>query len=391
MKTNPALSFKLKSYSLLIGSFFLGAKASDAQIIYTDVNPDDTLMNDQLLIVDFNGDGLAEYTVHDDTWTNSSDNAYSAFIDGDLNQALVAAHTYFYEGVLPQQLNDIIGPSNTFITIGQSSSFIKRLILSGQWGSYGPTIEFGHGYAAARFVLPDGSTHYGWIEMTAGHDGAYLVVHGYAYNTIADAPIAAGDTGSGSENCEIPTSLTALNITASSVKLKWEVAAPELSYKIRYKIAGSGAWTVIKSVNDHKTIHGLAADTKYVCQVKSVCDVEPFVASEWSEKQFFTTDILRLSEQPVEEMVLDQEGIPGAVYPNPFSSAATVSFFLKEASDVELEIIAISGSAVKIIATKNFPAGNNAISLDRGSLRAGVYLLQLKTSEGVMTKKIVME
>ena len=174
-----------------------------------------------------------------------------------------------------------------------------------------------------------------------------------------------------------------LNITSSKVKLQWDALSGSIGYKVRYKVAGISDWTNIQSTDNDKTLQELSPNTEYAWQVKSICDVLPIDPSDWSEKQFFTTDDLRLSETTVHETM--------EVYPNPVSQSATVSFFLTEGSSVRIELMDVNGRALKVIVDENFLAGSYAITFNRESLSAGIYFLQMKTNEGVMMKKMIME
>jgi len=79
------------------------------------------------------------------------------------------------------------------------------------------------------------------------------------------------------------------------------------------------------------------------------------------------------------------------VYPNPVVQFATVSFSLARMSPVKISIVDISGKLLKTIADQNFSEGSHQVKFSRQSLRAGVFFLQIKTNEGVMMKKIVIE
>jgi hypothetical protein len=125
--------------------------------------------------------------------------------------------------------------------------------------------------------------------------------------------------------------------------------------------------------------------------VKSFCEIKPVVSSEWSEKQFFTTDELRFSESTIYENVFQ-------VYPNPVSQSAVISFSIEEASSVMIELMDVNGKSLNVIVKKDFSAGSHELifsvrspSGNRESLPAGIYFLQLKTNEGMMMKKIALE
>ncbi|MBP9882066.1 MAG: T9SS type A sorting domain-containing protein [Chitinophagales bacterium] len=184
--------------------------------------------------------------------------------------------------------------------------------------------------------------------------------------------------------CTIHTTLATINISSTTATFKWLGISEALSYKLRYKTAGNSEWTFTKSINNYKTIQGLTPNTEYTWQVKSFCDIQPVVTSDWSEKQFFTTDELRLSEADVDEMNF-------SIYPNPLSSSATVSFFLTEESNVTIELMDVNRRSIRVIANKSFSAGTHEVTINRESLVAGIYFLQLKTNAGVMMKKMVIE
>ena len=75
--------------------------------------------------------------------------------------------------------------------------------------------------------------------------------------------------------------------------------------------------------------------------------------------------------------------------PNPFKDGTEISFFLPEASDVELTIFDISG---RILATFNdaFDKGLQTLQLEGKDFeQTGVFYYQLKTEFGMLTKKMV--
>ncbi|MBP9882069.1 MAG: T9SS type A sorting domain-containing protein [Chitinophagales bacterium] len=181
--------------------------------------------------------------------------------------------------------------------------------------------------------------------------------------------------------CSVPATFSTVNISATTAKFKWLGISDALSYKMRYKANGTSEWIIVKSIENHKTLNALTPATEYTWQVKSFCDIQPVVASEWSEKQFFTTKNLKLSNQAADETTFN-------FYPNPLASSATISFYLPENSEVTIELLDVNGRTVNVIVEKNFPSGNQEIAFDKGSLTAGIYFLNIKTSEGVWMKQL---
>jgi hypothetical protein len=153
---------------------------------------------------------------------------------------------------------------------------------------------------------------------------------------------------------------------------------------LRSKIVGTSEWTITKTLDNNKTLHALTPGTEYTWQVKAFCAIQPVVASDWSEKQFFTTDYLRLSDGTGYETMIE-------LYPNPVYQSATISFSLNESSPVVIELMDVNGKSLNVIVKKDFSAGSHELIFNRESLPAGIYFLQLKTNEGMMMKKIALE
>jgi hypothetical protein len=172
------------------------------------------------------------------------------------------------------------------------------------------------------------------------------------------------------------------NITSSSAKLNWNSIPDAIGYKVRYKVAGSSEWVNISSKDNDKTLHGLAASTEYAWQVKAICNVDPIISSGWSEKQFFSTDALRLGA--INETMFE-------VLPNPASQSATVSFFLSKQSLVAIEILDLNRRSVRVIASENFSEGSHEVVFNCESLNAGIYFLQLRANDAVLMKKLVIQ
>lgn len=90
---------------------------------------------------------------------------------------------------------DVPGPVDVVWDASEASLFVYAIPDVGEEG-YGGNFRHTDGYLGVSFDV-DGSTHYGWIEMS--HDSTRpdplnnsLMIHGWAWETEADTPIAAG-------------------------------------------------------------------------------------------------------------------------------------------------------------------------------------------------------
>lgn len=79
-----------------------------------------------------------------------------------------------------------------------------------------------------------------------------------------------------------------------------------------------------------------------------------------------------------------------AAYPNPFNAATVVSFYLTSESDVRLEVYDVLGRRVATLVNNLMSTGEHQVSWDAAGWASGVYFARLSTSEGMMTRKLVL-
>jgi beta-glucanase (GH16 family) len=84
-----------------------------------------------------------------------------------------------------------------------------------------------------------------------------------------------------------------------------------------------------------------------------------------------------------------------ANYPNPFNPHTTISFSLKEASEISLEIYNLYGQRIKVLSSGSFAAGDHSVNwngTDSGNrpVASGLYFYRLHTPHGVATKKCIL-
>jgi hypothetical protein len=86
------------------------------------------------------------------------------------------------------------------------------------------------------------------------------------------------------------------------------------------------------------------------------------------------------------------------VFPNPFSSSATISFSLEENSHTTIILFDLAGRKItcpdfigETLLNENLSEGDHQLTFNRESLAAGIYFLQVKMNGEVMTRKVVIE
>jgi hypothetical protein len=174
-------------------SVLAASQPAQAQIVYTPANQQ--LGPNQKLSIDFNHDGLADLIIRE------SPNQCCGLYSGNSVRALPHSGGGVKQGYgegFAQALSEgaKIGPGAFFLPKRAIIEQTYSIYYRGSWLSEGTSY-----YLGVRFPI-DGKMHYGWarLEVTWGID---VQLSGYAYETQADKPINAGQTGS-DENMNFP-------------------------------------------------------------------------------------------------------------------------------------------------------------------------------------------
>lgn len=77
-------------------------------------------------------------------------------------------------------------------------------------------------------------------------------------------------------------------------------------------------------------------------------------------------------------------------YPNPFNPNTTISFGLKEKSNVKITVLNTIGEEVAVILDEEKETGYHNVDFNATNLPSGVYFYQLKAGSFVQTKKMVL-
>jgi hypothetical protein len=184
------------------------------------------------------------------------------------------------------------------------------------------------------------------------------------------------------ENCAAPANLITTNISPLSAKLKWEAAAGADKYKVQYKADSAGAiWIskTVKATNTALTIAGLTPNTPYKWKVRSICGEEQ---SAYSATAYFSTALKMANTEESNRFI--------EVYPNPFSSQATLSFFIEEGGDVTIDAFDVTGRKVTLL-DAIVEAGEHEILLRREQTGEGVFLLRLITGDRTSVVQLMVQ
>jgi hypothetical protein len=77
-------------------------------------------------------------------------------------------------------------------------------------------------------------------------------------------------------------------------------------------------------------------------------------------------------------------------YPNPFNPSTKIQFQITESGLTHLKVFDLLGNEIYNLLNRELAAGEYEVEFDAGSLPSGVYFYQLKTTNNISTKKMVL-
>ncbi|MDB5282258.1 MAG: Peptidase family protein [Bacteroidota bacterium] len=157
---------------------------------------------------------------------------------------------------------------------GLSTSAITTTSAAFNWGAVSGATSYGIQYrktgtttwstgtaTAASFSVTGltAATSYEWQVKTVCSSGSSAFTASTTFTTAANIP------------CNVPTTLTSSNITASGAVLSWGAVSGATRYNVEYKLASSSVWTTVQSTTNSCTISGLSSCSSYQFAVQTIC------------------------------------------------------------------------------------------------------------------------
>jgi len=215
------LDSKINKYLTLAGGISVAATGANAQVVYTDINPDYLLSgNMSVYTLDLNNDSNPDFMLMTlDTLISSVSSTSSYTVTYNINvdaatinpaatsNAWIGSNGPYSSGPFSLSQGALIGSSGNFGS-NSSSSFgypiagnVQFSVIYNGVPAYNSTTQVGdfefdqEGILGLRFNI-NNNIHYGWarVEYTSG---GVLSIKDYAYDATANTAITAGETGSG--------------------------------------------------------------------------------------------------------------------------------------------------------------------------------------------------
>lgn len=180
---------KLSASAVLI-FIVLCSSGLKAQILYTDINPDTTVVapdnNWGMYYVDLNHDGADDFVInHHNMLIAWNYQKVEMCIQGYDSEIL--CETSYNHYPYAYSLNDVIGEGNT-----QWYNPVSSMIILNENGGGGFWVGVTDKYIAVRLKVAN-KWHYGWIRMDVPADAGSYTVKDFAFNTVPNQPILAGE------------------------------------------------------------------------------------------------------------------------------------------------------------------------------------------------------
>jgi len=187
--------------------------------------------------------------------------------------------------------------------------------------------------------------------------------------------------------CSKPQNTNVTSITSSEGLLGWDVVAPATSYDIRFKLYGSswGSWQYTFGVTPNQLLMGsLDLGTWYHWQVRAVCGSSANMSGFTSYNTFQTLSSNRISAGDTEL------GENLNIYPNPTRGLFNISFIAEKVDNFEITIVDAFGKLVSQEDKQDF-IGEYTKQVDLSDSPRGIYMLQIRTQNSFVSKRIVLQ
>jgi hypothetical protein len=193
---SASLHKRLSAYTLPASAAGVGvlalAQPAEARIVYTPAHIVIALHDSYKL--DLNHDGIADFTILNTSYHNTSTWFYRLYEKAAEGNAVEASISHTFQQELAKGL--IRGtriPHHAFYP--KAAMLASALFNPGGTFSDGNWVNVDGRYLALRFEI-NGRTHYGWARLNVTVHGTSVsgTLTGYAYETIPNKPIKAGQT-----------------------------------------------------------------------------------------------------------------------------------------------------------------------------------------------------
>ena len=235
--------------------------SANAQIIYTDANPDVTTSQGTYNL-DLNNDGTNDFVITHSSTTTFCPPMYGPNLSIRVtplgtNQVVCISGTSATKMALNATINDTVLTWNNSANLLMAARVLNNAcigITNGQW------INTADGYLGLK-LISGSNIYYGWVRLNANGFVTSFTIKDYAYNSIPNQTILAGQTVAtgiiensfaSSINLFPNPATTNLTITLASSSKKVDVSIIDITGKIIYKTTARETQKIDVNTEDFK-------------------------------------------------------------------------------------------------------------------------------------------
>lgn len=252
-----------------------------------------------------------------------------------------------------------------------------------------PIIVGGNVYARDNGI-PRGSVGYFGTDPVPSRMGQYF----HFVNDFTITEVQMGISGNSEAGESVYAEIRVLNPDGTSFDFvagsdPYDLQASELGEIISVPLLGDGYEVEAGALVEVLAGHFGSPDVRFLSAQTGV----GAVVYDDQDQRFAQNSLFMV--RPVsgvastEEVSSNMFGV--SIYPNPVQDEMTMKYKITNTSDVQVQITDVSGKEINTISYNSVQKGENIISINTSSLKAGVYLINIKSDGGSATKRFVVQ
>jgi hypothetical protein len=194
---SESLHRQLNAYALAASAAGVGvlalAQPVDAKIVYTKTHQ--LIGANGIYAIDLNHDGTADFVVSQFTYNTTIGHVWlraKPAVSNAVIGSTVKRCGFHFASALDNGVR--IGAGQHFLSTSRAASATMVFSSNHSCGPTGKWVNVNNRYLGLRFLI-QGKTHYGWARLSVQVKGEITAtLTGYAYETVPNLPIRAGQT-----------------------------------------------------------------------------------------------------------------------------------------------------------------------------------------------------
>ncbi len=355
-KPLTSLEKRLAAYATAAGVALAVAPSADAQIVYTDIEPD-LCVSFSSGTFDIDGDGVDDFSInHSSFGSYLTYGDFSPYASGNLFMADSATGNYAQALITSATISSL----QTFGS-GAFSALFGVGFGVGNW------LGGNTAFVGLRFLVDQGGANtinFGWARVFVGPHFHYVCVQDMAYETTPGMPIGGG---------AIPVELVSFDaqVNGDDVVLNWETSSETNNAGFEVQIMQGDDWQALGFVEGNGTTTE-AQSYSYAAEGMEVG------THTFRLKQIDFDGAFEYS--PEVEATIEVAGTHqlSNAYPNPFNPTSQFTLAVATAQQVRAELFNTLGQRVAVLFDGRVEANEvEYVTIDGAGLASGMYVVRV--------------